>query len=357
MSLFRRKKETMTRSSSQSSSQRSISDQSSQRVSLYRYRSVAQSGAANAHKEPNNNRQETTRRPTNRYHEDDRSEQVISVPRSRKSAMLLIPSYIALGLIIISSVYSMFIDTSVARVELRSADLSTKSIDSNPVGVLTQRPIEDYTAFTVQYMESSLLNRTKLTFRPSKLEQALKDEFPEIRQVFVYSPFVNNDVRVVIEPDEAFLMLESRGESFLINRKGKILMNTKDIDRYSDDINQNQNMSFTSLPVVREDIISGVTAGDRVMPANTASFIYDVHRHLLARNKQPQLMTLPAIANELHITLQGIGEGEIIVKFDIQQSAREQVGTYLAVDERLRSQNITVQKYIDVRVPEKAFYQ
>ncbi len=66
-------------------------------------------------------------------------------------------------------------------------------------------------------------------------------------------------------------------------------------------------------------------------------------------------MTLPVGTSELDVRLAG---QPYSVKFNLESgTARQQAGTFLATESKLKSQNVTPAEYIDVRVDGRAYYK
>ncbi len=83
-------------------------------------------------------------------------------------------------------------------------------------------------------------------------------------------------------------------------------------------------------------------------------FITRLDSQLKAEKLEVQAYTLPLLANELHVRLQGQG---YYMKFNTENDSRVQVGTYLAVIEKLNSAGQAPTEYIDFRIEERAYYK
>jgi hypothetical protein len=83
-------------------------------------------------------------------------------------------------------------------------------------------------------------------------------------------------------------------------------------------------------------------------------FITGVLAQLQAKQLAITAVTLPPIAHELHVRIQG---QPYYVKFNIQSDARIAAGTFLATKSYLEQGRITPAEYVDVRVEERAYYK
>lgn len=108
------------------------------------------------------------------------------------------------------------------------------------------------------------------------------------------------------------------------------------------------------LPVVQDESGLPIKRGQTALPKETVSFIETVAGQLEAKRIAVQTIVLPPIANELHIRLSG---QPYFVKFDVRGEGRLQAGSLIAVKEKLEADKRTPKEYIDVRVPDKAFYK
>ena len=88
--------------------------------------------------------------------------------------------------------------------------------------------------------------------------------------------------------------------------------------------------------------------------AGNIDFITEVVGQLSAKSLKVVSMVLPGGASELDIRVEG---APYTVKFNLRGDARAEAGAFLAVKQHLERENKTPGSYIDVRVPNKAYYR
>ena len=111
---------------------------------------------------------------------------------------------------------------------------------------------------------------------------------------------------------------------------------------------------LSNMTTVSDESNLPITIGKQVLPTDTVSFITSVIAQLKATHTSIQSVSLPLEANELQVRIVG---QPYAVRFNTQEDARLQTGTYLAVKKRLEGSGDIPKEYIDVRVPERAYYK
>jgi hypothetical protein len=101
---------------------------------------------------------------------------------------------------------------------------------------------------------------------------------------------------------------------------------------------------------------SGLTVhvGTGVLPSSNVSFIQTVVVQLQAHALKVTSLTLPQGTSELDVTFNA---KSYLLKFNLEGSAPQQVGTFLATYKYLQTQNVTPTQYVDLRVPGRAYYK
>jgi cell division septal protein FtsQ len=110
--------------------------------------------------------------------------------------------------------------------------------------------------------------------------------------------------------------------------------------------------SYASLPTVTDSSNLPVKAGDRVAPTQFVTFCADLARLLPGTGYQVSAMTVPASTSELYVTT----TTGLTLKFDTTRSAAGEINDLKAVQAELKAANKTPTQYIDLRIPNKAYY-
>ncbi len=245
----------------------------------------------------------------------------------------LLPTILSLGAIIVSLFYA--------------TSLSTKprlQINGSGNGSIL-RETTYYEDAAARILEQSILNYNKLTINTTKLAQDLSTRYPELGSVAVIIPLSGHRPVIEVKPAVPVMTLSGNGGIFIVDEQGRALLKTTET-------------TFTSSSVVIPHVIdqSGLELqpGKEVLPLVTINFIRELTIQLQTKGFQIESITLPPLPSELHLRLQGLS---YFMKFNTQSSAREQAGTFIAAQEKLKSEGTVVGEYIDVRVPEKGFYR
>lgn len=203
----------------------------------------------------------------------------------------------------------------------------------------------DYQQTAAQTLRSSIFNHNKLTVDTSAVSHELLTKYPEIRTATVAIPLIGSRPVVYIQPYQpAFVLSTVSNQAFLIDETGRALAPTSQI----------ANMGELSVPTLEDQSGLPVTRGQQALPEGTVQFTQQVTRILDAAKVHYQSLTLPAGTSELDVRISGV---PYYVKFNLQGDARQQAGTFLAAKQRLEQDKTTPAQYIDVRVPERAYYK
>ncbi len=193
-------------------------------------------------------------------------------------------------------------------------------------------------------LDSSWRNTNKVTVDASGIEQSLMDAYPELGRVSVTKPLLGRYLRVVIYPVKpSFILTTLESQAFLLDDSGRALVS----------VSQIKDSGELSVPTVDDASGVPVALGSQALPKQTVSFITSVVRLLEADSTEISNITLPRVANELHVRTDG---NPYFVKFSLQDDPTQQTGTFLAAKNRLQKNKVIPKQYIDVRVPERAYY-
>jgi hypothetical protein len=194
-------------------------------------------------------------------------------------------------------------------------------------------------------LSTSIFNRNKLTVNTAAVRLDLLKNYPEIKDVSVALPLFGRQPQVYVEPYKpSFILTTTSNTAFLLDATGRALAMT------------NQVPDIDKLGVLTLQDRSGVPValGVRAVPSTTVTFAQTVSAALKAASITPSSLVLPAKASELDVYVAGT---PYFVKFNLQNDALQQAGTYLATRQRLEADHIKPGQYIDVRVPERAYYK
>ena len=244
-----------------------------------------------------------------------------------------LPSIIATAAILLSLLYAL--------------ELSTNPIIVQPSGAnsVFLQPINTYQQAARKLFDQSLLNKNKITVNVSGITVKLKKQFPELSNVTITLPIFSHRPLVYIIPSQPSLLItSSKSVTYVLNDSGVAVLAAS----------QAPHLAELKLPKVDDHSNLSIRLGQAVLSSNDVSFISTVSEQLQAQKQSVKSLTLPSLAEELDLQLEGQNYN---VKMDMQGDAKEQVGTLLATIKHLKYTGQTPSSYIDVRVSGRAYYK
>lgn len=243
------------------------------------------------------------------------------------------PTYLAMFLAVVSVLYALSLSNNPKIL-----------IGSTASGENLLRDDKVYHDSVSQILKKSVFNNTKLTIDTNSVANQIQAKFPEIQQATVTLPIVGRRPIIGIDPAEPTLVILTKNSgSFIVGADGRALINTSQV-----------HAKHLNLPTVQDDSGISVEQGKEALPKEYVVFMTTIISQLHVKRLVIFKMQLPTTPNELTIQISG---QKYFTKYNLAGDARLQVGTYLAVKDKLASQNITPSEYIDVRVPERAYYK
>ncbi len=191
---------------------------------------------------------------------------------------------------------------------------------------------------------SSLTNRSKFTIDTRKFEETLSSEFPELSDIHLSISMLRHKPLVTIQIANPALSIVSGNKEYVVGDDGVVMY----------DINNVPSSSKTpkDLPVVQDQSSFDIEVGKQVLTVSQIKFIDEITYQLSQKNISTESMIIKGGGGELQLR----PGGELYyVRFNFFEDAIKSSGTYLAVREKLKADNVVVSEYIDVRVPERAY--
>ena len=250
-----------------------------------------------------------------------------SIKRDYKSSLANLPSFIAVITIVLALAYMTTLSSNPKVVIKASSTAATRNN-------------AEYQAYAAKLMDSSVFNKSKLTMNTDGLALQLLRQFPEFQKVSVTVPVLGRrPVITAIPTTPSFVVRGSTDEAFYVNRDGKVVMRAT---------------GSVSLPVVVDQSGLNIELGKQILTKDNVAFLSEVIRQLAAKQLTITDMTLPPVANELHVRVDG---KPYYIKFNMTGDPRLQAGTYLALDQKLVGDKVVPKEYVDVRVEERVYYK
>lgn len=207
------------------------------------------------------------------------------------------------------------------------------------------RALPTYEAAAQEYLRGSLLNGNKVTADVSGLTQDLQRRFPELTLVSVTLPVFANRPVVYVRPAQPMIVLDSSSGRFVIDSTGRAVATPDAVPA----------TAIKGLATVADQSGIPLQSGAQALTAADVAFIRLVVDELAASEVGISAISLPPASRQLDVKIAG---KPYYVKFNLQaSSARQQVGTYLALRNALTKDGVTPKDYIDVRVDGRAYYR
>lgn len=256
------------------------------------------------------------------------------VTKTSNRNLRYLPTILAIVLIISAILYSLLLNASSPEIIPLTQSSSSVLYDN-----------AHYAKKIAGILRSSPVNQTKITIDTKKMESEILSQMPELESVSVNIPLIGRKIVVQLSPTVPILAISTQNGSYVVGVNGKVLMELADFPEGQRD----------KLIHVNDLVIDDVSIGKRVIPLSTIEFIKDVEYQFSQKNLQIETVELPAVANELHVKPKGV---DYKIKFNLQNDAREQVGTYFAVIDRIsHDKALMPRSYVDVRVEGRAYYK
>lgn len=202
-----------------------------------------------------------------------------------------------------------------------------------------------YQTAASQILAGSIWNRNKITVNTAAISQQMLAKFPELSSVSVTVPLLSKRPIMYVQTAQPAIILAAHNGSFVLDTNGKALLRADNLPAGS----------RLKLPVVTDQSNFDINLNRQALSSGNVSFIQTVIAQLAARHFSVSSSMLPVGTSELDVRLNG---QPYTVKFNLQSGdARQQAGTFLAIQARLQSQNITPSQYVDVRVDGRAYYK
>ena len=206
-------------------------------------------------------------------------------------------------------------------------------------------PTEEYKKGIQELLGKSVLNRSKLLIDTKRLEQEIREAYPELGDVSVTIPLATRRLVVDAAPARPSILLVGSGETLVVDDMGRAILTAREAPSSMKD----------NVPVLEDQSGIDLKLGSYVLPASAVKFVEKVHQQLTEAGLRPESYVLPAIPHELHVSLKG---EKYYIKFDITGEGDLQAGSFRALHKYISNQSSAKPKqYVDVRISGRVFYK
>jgi hypothetical protein len=197
-----------------------------------------------------------------------------------------------------------------------------------------------YEAQATKILNSSVFNRSKMTFDSRSFENDFMSEIPEIKDVTVHIPLVGKKLVVGLAFERPAYIFTVSGKDYVVGESGVILANASDVDA----------LKLANLRRLEDKAPLQVTVGKPVLLTSDIAFIDTVYSELTGHTVGIDHMVLPQGAGELYVYPTG---ANYFIKFSLSGDAKQQAGAYFAV---MKNRGDAIpNEYVDVRIGERVF--
>jgi hypothetical protein len=244
-----------------------------------------------------------------------------------------IPMIITLLVIAACFMYILTLSSNPKVIVVNEQDQATASLLRSP---------QVYESAIHKMLESSVFNKSKITVNTTGLARSIQTEFPEVSEAIVSLPLVNRRPVVYLQITQPAFLLTSAQDTYAIDPSGRVIMKGDSTLPHSD------------LAKIDDQTGQKPEIGKAFLPASQVKFMQDIQAQLKAKGVSDLSFTLPAIPDEAYLKIAG---KSYIVKLTFSGDPRLQVGTFLAVRQKLETDKVNPAEYIDVRVEDRAYYK
>jgi hypothetical protein len=217
----------------------------------------------------------------------------------------------------------------------------------NDSAVYRLHPDSTYVAALARSMRSSWTNSNKITINSADIATKLRTAYPEVADASITLPILGQrPVAYVQLTRPSLLLISADGAASVLDEKGRVLAPASQVS----------NLDSLKLPTVVDQSGLEVQTGQLVLSSSSVSFIESVLFQLSAANVGYSRLVLPPSSQELDVSLSG---KPYLVKLNLHagDTAREQVGGFLATMKHLEAEGTQPSAYIDARLAGRVYYK
>ena len=207
------------------------------------------------------------------------------------------------------------------------------------------KPASVYSKSASLYLSHSVANISKITVNSTGLENYMENNFPELNRVSVTVPFVGHELTLNISQSvPVAIVAASDNKVYLVKSNGVVMC----------DASSTEMSNYTSkIPYIISPY-KDIKINHQVLSVQDLSFITYAYKELNAHSIETVTYTLVPNSRELDVKL---ASDSYLVKYNLENSSKEQVGSYLALKKYLNTNKINPAQDIDVRVIGRAYYK
>ena len=206
------------------------------------------------------------------------------------------------------------------------------------------RSQSDYESQIARLWARDLGNHTKASIRADRLSRDILQLFPELADARVELPLIGQLPNVSLTPGEPAMLLVTQKGAYYVDKQGKTMVR-------SDQVEAN---NVGSLPTIRDDSGLVPEPGKPALPLSQMQTVVLLTQLCQAGGLDLDTVSLPVVPNEVDLVVKG---SNYTVKLALDQDPRQGIGGLIALRNKFAADAISPTQYVDLRVPDKAYYK
>jgi hypothetical protein len=205
------------------------------------------------------------------------------------------------------------------------------------------RSMNDYQAVIEKELKANPLNFTKPTLQRNKIEESLKKQIPEARDVTISAPILGRRPNVTIIVDEPAAVMKQQGsQDLIVSQRGRLLLAAS------------QSKTTTDLPIITNQ--TGVTgkAGEQFLRPDDMSSLTALFQQVKLAGSAATYI-LPTQTRE--VVMIEPSRGVYQVRFLFGDTLLQQYGALRATQKKLQELGQVPSEYVDARLATKVYYK
>ncbi len=270
------------------------------------------------------------------YYKSDSSEKS-DTKRLKKKKFSLPPMskfVYAIVIIVVVSALTYYSFIKETKVEITNVEENTTSIRSH----------QDYEKIVQDFVDSSILNHSKITFDNQGLVEELKEAFPEVQTTEISTNLFTNTLNVKVALTQPVFALETLNKIAVVGENG-VTLSVWDKSDFKD---------IGGLKRVIDSSGIEPEPGKPAFPKEQTLFVAIINEQLQKQNLEVESLTVTTSPYDLHVRLVG---KKYYVKFNVLEDPQQQAGALIAFVNNEESRGAVANEYVDVRVEERLFYR
>ena len=244
-----------------------------------------------------------------------------------------VPAIFILIFVVLILGYLLYLDNNV----------KIKNVSDNHSQFLESTSI--YKTASEKYLSNSIANNTKITINNLGLSDYMLSRFPELSNATPELSFLSHFVTLKITEAKPVGILYDQSKRFYLLKNNGVAMAS---------VSNNNSENFINLMPYIIESFSNIKINQRALSNSDLSFISYTYNELAIQSIKTISYTLVPNSRELDIKIDKV---PYILKLNLEEPVKEQVGSYLALKGYLQANNKNPSQYIDVRVIGRAYYK